>query len=752
MIRNRYFLLKTFIFLLCLLLFSTPIFATTYYLDGTLGADCAGGAGTSYDVSARDCSASGGIVAWNDLATANTILDAGDTLYMRGGTEDYETYNVGTIDSATEGIHPDNTGTSGNVITYATYQTEMVHLVGTELNSKAVIIEDKNYIHVTGYDGSTSAMNLKVSNMYWFLYIWSTSSTGGAGSDYCEVDHIEFTTNVGATTDYRGSTIYRNSQYNWIHDCTFSKFGFYTTSQDCGSLFELGNEGSSTADDTAYNVIENNKFFHGGHHTFGLHRMYNVVRNNHFHNEKWWYYSGDGEDYSYRNLYIAGYTGPTYHGYNLIENNRISHAGPNLNPGNCGGSAISLNQSNVIIRYNNFYANGLGGIFIQAGSGEECDGNHIYNNTWLSNGFLDNTQPSNQEGCLSATDYKRRPICVWDYNTEEHWADYEGIVIKNNLMWKNQQGPEGADQIVTDADAWPPDIVVTNNWSDLDGDPKFTDEGSYSSPSMEDPDFDGCDPTSITNPNLSLQPNSPVIDQGTYLTQANGSGSTSTTLIVDDAKYFQPGWGDGAGGGASVPADWLIIGTTVAAGDIVQIGSINYSTNTITLASVITWADDDYVWLYKDSDGTVVLKGTAPEIGAYEQLDETAPTIPNVTSDTPNGTYTTGKVVDIDVTISEPCTSTGNVTVTTDIGRTCTFTLTAESFGTCNITVLDGDNTSDLTVTDISGTIVDAAENAMVNFTPTTNLAANKAIVIQTDIGPIPPGGFSGGACTGPIQ
>ncbi|HUS99859.1 MAG TPA: hypothetical protein VMY59_06025, partial [Candidatus Thermoplasmatota archaeon] len=508
-----------------IILSASTVYSATYYVNGVSGDDSNPGTITS---------------PWKNIYKANTTLTAGDTVYIRGGT-----YYVGAIDTVNEGIHPDNSGTSSTArITYSVYPGEMVNLVGNVSNASAVIIADKNWIHVTGYDGSTSAMNLKVSNMYHFLYIWSTSSTGGAGSDYNEIDHCEFTTAVdstaliGSPTDYRGSTIYRNSQYNWIHDCTFSKFGFYTARQDGGSLFELGNEGSSTADNTAYNVIENNKFFHGGHHTFGLHRMYNVIRNNHFHNEKWWTYSGDGEDYSYRNLYIAGYTGPTYHGYNLIENNRISHAGPNLNPGNCGGSAISLNQSNVIIRYNSFYANGLGGIFIQAGSGEECDGNHIYNNTWLSNGFLDNTQPSNQEGCLLVTDYKRRPICVWDYNTEEHWADYEGIVIKNNLMWKNQQGPEEADQIVTDGNVFPPDIEITNNWSDADGNPNFVNEGSYSSPSMSDPDFSGCDPTSTTNPDLTLQSSSPCINQGTYLTQAYGSGSTSTTLIVDDAKYF----------------------------------------------------------------------------------------------------------------------------------------------------------------------------------------------------------------------
>lgn len=115
--------------------------------------------------------------------------------------------------------------------------------------------------------------------------------------------------------------------------------------------------------------------------------------------------------------------------------------------------------------------------------------------------------------------------------------------------------------------------------------------------------------------------------------------------------------------------------------------------------------------------------------------DVTAPTITSVSSDKANGSYTVGEVIDIDVTFSEAVTSTGNVTVTLETGatdRTCTFTVSSSTTGTCNYTVQSGDTTSDLTVSSISGTIADASSNAMSNFVPTTNLAANKALVIDT--------------------
>lgn len=120
---------------------------------------------------------------------------------------------------------------------------------------------------------------------------------------------------------------------------------------------------------------------------------------------------------------------------------------------------------------------------------------------------------------------------------------------------------------------------------------------------------------------------------------------------------------------------------------------------------------------------------------SFTTSDGTAPTITNVSSDKTNGSYTVGEVIDIDVTFSEAVTSTGNVTVTLETGttdRTCTFTVSNASTGTCNYTVQTGDTTSDLTVNTISGTIADQSSNAMTDFNPITNLAANKALVIDT--------------------
>jgi hypothetical protein len=58
--------------------------------------------------------------------------------------------------------------------------------------------------------------------------------------------------------------------------------------------------------------------------------------------------------------------------------------------------------------------------------------------------------------------------------------------------------------------------------------------------------------------------------------------------------------------------------------------------------------------------------------------------------------------------------------------------VTSASTGTCNYTVESGDTSSDLTVSSISGTINNASNIAITNFTPASNLDTNKAIVIDT--------------------
>lgn len=115
--------------------------------------------------------------------------------------------------------------------------------------------------------------------------------------------------------------------------------------------------------------------------------------------------------------------------------------------------------------------------------------------------------------------------------------------------------------------------------------------------------------------------------------------------------------------------------------------------------------------------------------------DTAAPNVVSVSSDLVNGSYGAGIVVDIDVTFSEPVTSTGSVTVTLETGstdHTCTFTVSSASSGTCNYIIQAGDTSSDLSVNSVTGTVTDSSGNVMSSTTPLTNLNANKDLVVDT--------------------
>ena len=132
------------------------------------------------------------------------------------------------------------------------------------------------------------------------------------------------------------------------------------------------------------------------------------------------------------------------------------------------------------------------------------------------------------------------------------------------------------------------------------------------------------------NDDYRLKNDSQCIDAGGPLTfvHADDSGS-GDTLVVKDAWYFQDGWGM-TEPPYNVQPDWIAVNKT---DNVVQISSIDYSTNAITLTDSISRNDGDGVWLYKDSSGRRVLYGEAPDTGAYELTGDTPPCTPMTTAE-----------------------------------------------------------------------------------------------------------------------
>jgi hypothetical protein len=613
MMRSRIFTLAF------ILLAPVRLFAVDYYLDNTVST-CA-----DYRVVERDCG-SGSEQNYASIAEANAVLTAGDTLWMRGGSEAYQEYAITASSGAGEGIQPDNSGTDyDHMITYQVYNDEMVHLAGdcddgSCKDHNGIYLYGNDYIKISG--GATN--KLKISHCYKNLFIGGDWTLNTVYSRYNEIANIWSTDNTDAASSLPNTLSY-NAQYNWIHDCKFEKSG----SSLVGEVFVVGISTSPTSEshrehvaEDFYNIIEGCEFSNGGHSTFQLLGQYNIARNNYIHNEAW---MTSGEiDYSMRNLISHQYY-PNC-GHNIFEGNRIGHADRTLGDA-FSGSGWHVATSDYIIRYNSFFNNGGEALEFRASYYADTyylrsNNNYAYNNTFYYNGMNEGLYTSN--GVVSFITSSNQ-----DFYTETtiNWQAVQDNVIKNNLFYDNisnqrSESVFGTNDNMTSAQACPSSStqgcnVLLNNYNDDAGentDPKFinTTLTSYDS---------------WTLPNLNLKQDSPVIDQGTYLTQVNDSGGGSgTSLVVDDAAYFQDGKFGSASGcdptkwpsGASIEADFVCVGTTATGAWCEQIDDVNYSTNTITLSDSKSWSDDDYVWLQKKSDGEQVLYGDAPDYGANE--------------------------------------------------------------------------------------------------------------------------------------
>lgn len=124
------------VFAALILLLASPAWATTRYVDGSLGANCSG----DYSVSARACTGSDGdAYTTANVSSAFTATVAGDTLYFRAGTYDISLPVFSTS----------LTGTASSRVTIAGYPSETVifrpttsHLVATGSVNKYITFKN----------------------------------------------------------------------------------------------------------------------------------------------------------------------------------------------------------------------------------------------------------------------------------------------------------------------------------------------------------------------------------------------------------------------------------------------------------------------------------------------------------------------------------------------------------------------------------------------------------------------------------
>lgn len=442
------------------------------------------------------------------LSTANANASAGDTVYLRGGTY------------SGQEIRPSNSGISeSNRIVFTSYDQEDVLIRDS---AYGIYIYKKSYITVNG---------INFYSLRRFMRIYA--------GHYNTISYCNFDTRSPASGDWVGALIAddpyaspptsEDSTHNWVHHCTFYRWVYGAYAEHRGGLLDIGSNASSAAEDESYsNLVEDNVFAYGGHHTLGVYSKYNVIRNNYFHNETNpanWDYEG----------YRASITEGPYAGHCLYEGNRYGFA---------GASGMALRSPHNIFRFNTFYRNGSGGIQVvssQAGV-DHADYNRIYHNSFYHNGHQA-TDPGFQGGMYFANWSGQSPV---------------GNVVKNSIFYDNKNGSVSYEGQVDPQ-------VIENNWDQNDTDPGFV-------------DLSGSDPDDPNLPDLHLKPNSAAIDAGTWLTTITSASGSGTVFGVADAGYFTNGWGIVAGD--------LI---QLANGQRARVLDVNYGTGIITVDTELSW-------------------------------------------------------------------------------------------------------------------------------------------------------------------
>jgi PKD repeat protein len=507
------------------------------------------------------------------LRTANTNATAGDTICLRGGTY-------------TTSLAPAHSGTKENRIVFQAYGGEIPLFTVTEAGGRwAIKLQGCGYIKVDGITSSNSGA---------FFFI-------GYGACYNEITNCAFDRSsadyqLGYITDWNSARNAKaGTRHNWLHHNSFSRYGAidYLTGEDLGTI----RISSNYDDTTSHNTFEDNVFSYGGHDCIDIGGQFNVIRNNVFHNEGAYF-----KDLTKRfdNVPSSGYFGnrnillsnsgenPGTAFHTLIEGNRIGYAG--TPPDDDGSTGIENAGCHTLVRYNDIYGNGGMGYYskMQPEGGQNTNlksgsWGRVYHNTIYHGGYGDASIYGNQF---------KHGVCIWSYAAFDDWPT--NVVVKNNIVYDNfQEWRVGSSNIL-------PQVTYANNFN--------------ANPAFVNPDMS--DKSSLVLPDLRLAAGSLCIDTGAPLTQAKGSGSDSLTLVADDAFLFQDGtWGSALTHGVTHFPDWIAVGTVE---NSVRIAAIDYATKTITLASPLTWTDGAKIWLYSDSGGRRVLKGSAPDIGAHE--------------------------------------------------------------------------------------------------------------------------------------
>ena len=501
---------------------------------------------------------SGGGGNFTTIQACATAMAPGDTCTVYAGTYN-ETVTLGA-------------GTAGNYKTLNVNGSDLVYVQGFVAASYAKIIG----FHIQ-YPSSPGSGCISIPNGTQYLYIRNNVLTecGVSGQTMINLPWP----NTGSYIFIQGNTL----SFPCVNSGSINH-------NECDSVYATGDHW----------LIENNDF---SHYTLSVLFLtkYAIFRNNTFHDQ----YETEAAGNYHTDTFFSepGVSVPVQ--YNVMEGNYQYNAfGPDAkgllaqNEG-CGGTCY-----NIIERFN--IVSRIGGGVTSNDANPGWPYFKVYNNTFVDpESDITSSNPVTDNHTYGGAETSGAPSAS-ELNNLFYYSRSTGGVTAG---W----GPYSTGNVSTDVYGynlvWCPSCSTI--YSHLYGSGSWTsDPGNKNA----NPLFvNYVSPGSLSN-DYHLQAGSPAIAAGTYLTTvASGDTGSGTSLVVNDASYFQDGYGL-SNAYSTVQADCISV-TTV--GNHVCITAINYSTNTLTLSSPIARTSGDAVWLYSKSDGVQVLTRSAPDLGAY---------------------------------------------------------------------------------------------------------------------------------------
>lgn len=439
------------------------------YVDNTITSPTC----DTYDVAARSCG--GGVeTAYDSLAGASAVAQAGWAVYVRGGT--YQ-----------EPLVVEHSGAPGAHLTFARYQDEQPVITGASLQP-GIDISSRQYVIIDG---------LVVDQVRRWLY--------ALDAHHNVLRNCTFTRALDSGGSSKTGVFFQDATHNKI----------------VNNLIEDSTQDNLALHHCDYNVIAGNTLRKAAHTLWAIKcGSFNVVRGNRFHNE----------DQKIGEIYDCDASGFDHEitlfdatKRNLVEGNVFEHAVKYYSTS--GGNGIQYAGQQGILRRNAFYDTN-GGLGLQRYSDEANYNTHnrVYHNVFYGNecggvGLGSGTPGQFSDNLLMNNVLHANVGCEGVGDAQIIYRSLAGFSFLRNDIVGASPGAQVIQELFESGgtlatfESSHPEIFRDN----LEVEPGFV--------AAESGDF-------------ALMPGSALIDQGWFLTATVSAGSGTTLVVEDASFFY----------------------------------------------------------------------------------------------------------------------------------------------------------------------------------------------------------------------